>query len=179
MYDFTTIMNRSGKDALAVDCIGADVSWAKAPTAPKNGFSAIPMWVADMNFATVPTIVQAMAARVQHPAYGYFIPTEEYDQSIIRWHEQRNGVSGMTGEHIGYENGVLGCVSTAIEALTAPGEKILLHSPTYIGFTHVLEDTGRVAELSPLKKDENGVWRMDYADMDARLKQNHIHLAIF
>ena len=38
-YDFTTIMDRSGKDALAVDSIGADVSWAQAPTAPKDGFS--------------------------------------------------------------------------------------------------------------------------------------------
>ena len=73
---------------------------------------------------------------------------------------------------------MLGCVSTAIKAFTTPGEKILLHSPTYIGFTHVLENTGRVAELSPLKKDENGVWRMDYEDMDRRIKENHIHLAI-
>lgn len=178
-YDFTTIMNRSGKDALAVDCIGANVNWAQAPTAPKNGFSAIPMWVADMIFATVPTIPQAMIERAQHPAYGYYIPTKEYYQSIIKWHEQRNGVSGMTAKHIGYENGVLGCVSTAIQALTAPGEKVILHSPTYIGFTHVLEDTGRVAELSPLVKEENNVWRMDYADMDRRLKQNHIHLAVF
>ena len=46
-YDFTTIMDRSGKDALAVDTIGAYVSWAVVPTKPKNGFSAIPMWVAD------------------------------------------------------------------------------------------------------------------------------------
>lgn len=84
MYDFTTIMNRSGWDALAVDCIGADVSWAQAPTAPKNGFSAIPMWVADMNFATVPTIVQAMTERVRHPAYGYYIPTAAYYNAIIR-----------------------------------------------------------------------------------------------
>ena len=73
---------------------------------------------------------------------------------------------------------MLGCVSTAIQAFTAPGEKVLLHSPTYIGFTHVLEDTGRVAELSPLKKDADGVWRMDYEDMDRRLRKNHIHLAI-
>lgn len=177
-YDFTTIMDRSGKDALAVDSIGADVSWAQAPTAPRDGFSKIPMWVADMNFATVPTIPQAIIKRAEHPAYGYYIPTKEYYESIIRWHEKRNGVTGLTAKDIGYENGVLGCVSSAIQAFTSPGEKILLHSPTYIGFTHVLEDTGRVAELSPLKKDENGVWRMDYEDMDARLKKNHIHLTI-
>ena len=177
-YDFTTIMDRSGKDALAVDAIGADVSWAVAPTAPKDGFSKIPMWVADMNFATVPTIPQAIIKRAEHPAYGYYIPTKEYFASIIRWHEKRNGVIGLKASDIGYENGVLGCVSSAIQAFTAPGEKILLHSPTYIGFTHVLEDTGRVAELSPLIKDADGVWRMDYEDMDARLRKNRIHLAI-
>jgi cystathionine beta-lyase len=137
------------------------------------------MWVADMNFATVPTIPEHIAERVKHPIYGYFAPTEEYYQSIIRWHTLRNGAEHMKKMHIGYENGVLGCVSTAIQALTAPGEKVLLHSPTYIGFTHVLEDTGRVAELSPLVKDEQNVWRMDYEDMDRRLKQNRIHLAVF
>ena len=136
------------------------------------------MWVADMNFATVPTIPQEIIKRAEHPAYGYYLPTDGYFDSIIRWHKERNGVSGLARENIGYENGVLGCVSTAIKAFTTPGEKILLHSPTYIGFTHVLENTGRVAELSPLKKDENGIWRMDYEDMDRRIKENHIHLAI-
>ena len=178
-YDFTTMPDRSGKDALAVDAIGANVSWGVAPTAPKPGFSKIPMWVADMNFATVPTIPREIIQRAEHPLYGYYIPTAEYYDSIIRWHEQRNGVSGLSKRYIGYENGVLGCVSSAIQAFTAPGEKVLLHSPTYIGFTHVLEDTGRVAELSPLKKDTNGIWRMDYEDMDRRLRKNHIHLAVF
>ena len=178
IYDFTTIMDRSGKDALAVDAIGSSVNWAIVPTAPKNGFSVIPMWVADMNFATVPTIPQEIIKRAEHPAYGYYIPTKEYYDSIINWHEKRNGVTELKRKNIGYENGVLGCVSTAIQAFTTPGEKILLHSPTYIGFTHVLEDTGRAAELSPLKKDESGVWRMDYEDMDRRIRKNHIHLVI-
>ena len=178
-YDFTTIMDRHGKDALAVDSIGAGVAWAQAPTGPKNGLSAIPMWVADMNFATVPAIPAEIIKRAQHPAYGYYMPTDEYYDSIIRWHRLRNGVERMTREDIGYENGVLGCVSSALQAFSAPGEKILLHSPTYIGFTHTLEDTGRVAELSPMVKDENGIWRMDYEDMDARLEKNNIHVAIF
>ena len=178
-YDFTTIMDRHGKDALAVDAIGADVSFAQAPTVPKNGMSAIPMWVADMNFATVPTIPEEIIKRAEHPAYGYYLATDEYFDSIISWHEKRNGVSGMTPNDISYENGVLGCVSTALQAFTTPGEKVLLHSPTYIGFTEVLEGVGRTAELSPLAKDEAGVWRMNYEDMDARIKRNHIHLAIF
>lgn len=76
-YDFTTIMDRSGKDALAVDAIGKYVDWAVVPTTPKEGFSKIPMWVEDMNFATVPTIPQEIIKRAEHPAYGYYIPTKE------------------------------------------------------------------------------------------------------
>lgn len=52
----------------------------------------IPMWVADMNFPTCPTIQQAIIARAQHPAFGYFDPTPEYYDSIIRWQSTRNGV---------------------------------------------------------------------------------------
>lgn len=178
-YDFTSIMERKGKDAIAVDAIGKKVSFTVCPKAPREGFDAIPMWVADMNFPTVPTITKAIIERAKHPAFGYFAPSAEYFDSIIRWHEARNGVQGLTSDDIGYENGVLGCVASALQAFTAPGESVLLHAPTYIGFTHALEDTGRVAELSYLKQDEAGVWRMDYEDMDRRLKEKHIHLAIF
>ena len=60
-YDFTTIMDRRGMDAIAVD---------KIPYENVEGFSTIPMWVADMNFQTVPTIPEAMIERTKHAAYG-------------------------------------------------------------------------------------------------------------
>lgn len=172
-YDFTTVMDRAGKDSIAVDVI-------PFPNAEiKEGFSRLPMWVADMNFATVPTIQEHIIARVQHPAFGYFNPTEEYYNSIINWQETRNHVTGLTKEAIGYENGVLGCVSSALQAFSAPGEAVLLHAPTYVGFTGAMNNNGRKIVLSDLKRDEAGIWRMDYADMDRKLKENHIHLAIF
>ena len=83
-YDFTSIMNRHGKDAIAVDSVGQMNGFA--PEAPKPGFDVIPMWVADMNFPTVPTIQQAIIERAQHPAFGYFSATDEFYDSIIRWH---------------------------------------------------------------------------------------------
>ena len=178
-FDFDTMLERHGMDSIAVDGIGATVGFATAPGAPKEGFDAIPMWVADMNFPTAPSIVDAIIHRAQHPAYGYFSPTKDYYDSIIRWQQQRNQVGGLKPEHIGYENGVLGCVASALQAFTSPGEKFLMHSPTYIGFTSVMRDNGRVAELSPLVRDENGIWRMDYQDMDRRIKENHIHFAVF
>ena len=81
-YDFTSIMERHGMDAIAVDALG---SGGMAPDAPAEGFDAIPMWVADMNFPTAPSITRAMAERIQHPAFGYFSPRDEYYQAIIDW----------------------------------------------------------------------------------------------
>ena len=172
-YDFTSIMDRAGRDSIALDQIpipGAQV---------KEGFDRIPMWVADMNFPTVPTIPAAMMERVQHPAYGYFTPTKEYYRSIIQWQEKRNGVTGLEPKHIGYENGILGGVVSALNVMCSRGDHVLLHSPTYIGFTKCIENNGYHIVHSPLVKDENGIWRMDFDDMEKKIVENHIHAAVF
>ena len=172
-YDFTTVLDRRGRDSTAADVIpfkGFQVD---------EGFDPIPMWIADMSFKAAPAVMDAIYRRMEMPNFGYFPLPKEYFDSIIRWQQRRNSVEGLLPEHIGYENGVLGGVSSALQAFTAPGEKILVHSPTYVGFTHTFHDTGRVAVHSPLKRDEQGIWRMDYEDMDRKIKEHNIHLAIF
>ena len=170
-YDFTTVMDRRGMDAIAVDA-------APVPEGGrKEGFDVIPMWVADMNFPTVPTIPEAITRRVQHPAYGYFAPREEYYDAIIRWQRQRNGME-PTREDIGYANGVLGGVVSALNVLCSRGDKVLVHSPTYIGFTHALGDNGYKIVHSPLTMDDQGIWRMDFDDMEQKIVENNIHAAI-
>ena len=171
-YDFETAVDRFGKDSISANIVPWNVT-------PDEGFSRIPMWCADMSFVAAPPVMKAINKRLEFQSFGYFELSDEYFGSIISWQSRRNGVQGLMKEHIGYENGVLGGVSSAIQALSAPGDKILLHSPTYIGFTHILNDIGRTAVHSPLVRDEHGVWRMDYADMDRKIKENGIHLAIF
>ena len=177
-YDFTSIIDRRGWDALAVESIGA-VPGGRVPDAPREGFDAIPMWIADMNFATAPAIPAAIIERAKHPLYGYFEPREEYFSSIIGWQERRNGVTGLRKEHIGYENGVLGGVVSALNVLCSRGDKVLLHTPTYIGFTGALTNNGYKMVLSPLVRDAGGVWRMDFEDMERRIVSEHIHAAVF
>lgn len=174
-YDFITIMDRHGQDAMAVDALGT----LGVPGAPKEGFDAIPMWVADMNFPVCPSIIEAISARLAQPHFGYFYDRPEYFDAIISWHEKRNGVSGLERKHIGYENGVLGGLVSTLQAFARPGDTVLVHSPTYIGFTSSIENAGYRIELSPLIRDEQGVWRMDYEDMARRLREHHIHVAVF
>lgn len=172
-YDFTTVLDRKGHDSLAFDKIPFE------GVTVEEGFDPIPMWIADMSFPVCPAVTKAILKRMEMPNYGYFNDPKEYFDAIISWQSRRNGVKGLEAEHIGYENGVLGGVSSAIQAFSAPGDKVLIHSPTYVGFTWVMDHTGRQIVHSPLKRDEDGIWRMDYEDMNKKLKENDIHLAIF
>ena len=273
-YDFTSIMDRKGRDAIAVDMIGQPGGFA--PEAPAPGFDVIPMWVADMNFPTAPGIIKAIMDRTTHPAFGYFQPREEYYDSIIRWQRERHGIGTAVGDSssaasgqsdsqfcsqsyspesgekscvkdeievvpmpltkdcIGYENGVLGGVVSALNVFCSRGDSVLVHSPTYIGFTNTLRNNGYHIVHSPLiyepcpaeaEKDDpaccqaenslksgainnlkNGAenctkeniyekangqsaskeqvgeryhWRMDYEDMENKIRRHHIHAAIF
>ena len=84
-YDFDTVVDRRNTGSLKWDVRENE----------------LPMWVADMNFETVPTITQAIIERAAHPAFGYFSPTKEYYSSIINWHKTRNLVKDLTQKHIG------------------------------------------------------------------------------
>ena len=172
-YDFTTLMDRHGKDAIALDHI-------PIPDAQiRTGFSRIPMWVADMNFPTAPSVVNAIAKRIAHPAFGYFDIRDEYYDAVIYWHKARNGIQDLTRACIGYENGVLGGLISAVRVLAEDGAKILIHTPAYIGFTGCLTNNGYHIVHSPLIRDEKGIWRMDFDDMEQKLREEKIHVAVF
>ena len=174
-YDFTSIMDRKGKDSIAVEPGDMLGNFELA-----EGFDIIPMWVADMNFPTVPTITDALIERAKHPAFGYFDKSNPaYFNAISKWHEDRNGVTVLAKVHIGYVNSVLGGVSTALNVLCSKGDAVLLHSPTYIGFTKTLTNAGYKIVLSDLYLDENNVWRINYEDMEKKIVENKIHTAVF
>ena len=87
-------------------------------------------------------------------------------------------MTGLEKQHIGYENGVLGGVVSALNVFCSRGDKVLVHAPTYVGFTHALENNGYDIVHTPLRKDAAGIWRMDYADMEEKLRTRKIHAAI-
>ena len=175
-FEFDKMLERHGMDAIAVDGLGTVPGMS--PDKPKEGFDVIPMWVADMNFATAPSIQEAIIKRAKHPAFGYFAPTDEYYQAIIDWHRGRKGIGDIRKEHIGYENGVLGGVISALNVFCSRGDKVLVHSPTYIGFTNSLANNGYKIIHSDLIKDEDGRWVMDYENMEELIVREKISATI-
>lgn len=184
-YDFTSIMDRRGKDAYAVDGVGGN-KWQFEPKAPRDGYDFIPMWVADMNFPTCPSVTDAIIERAKHPAFGYFEISDRYYESIISWRQNspsdrpdRMPHADLKREYIGYENGVHGFITSAVRVLTKPGDHILLHSPSYVGFRSDTSRQGRNCVFSPLVLDEQGIWRMDLSDMERKIEEYGIRVMIF
>ncbi len=177
-YDFTSIIDRKGKDATAYDSVG-QYKWGMEPETPDEGFDFIPMWVADMNFPTCPEITRRIIERAEHPLFGYFNYSDEYYQAIIDWRKSTGYHTDLAQDYIGYENGVHGFLTSAVEVLTKPGDSILMHSPVYVGFKGDVTGLGRKAVYSPLYRDGDGIWRMDYADMDKKIKENNVKVVIF
>ena len=98
-YDFTTILQRYGHDALAVD-LPTDYLGNYGKVKREEGFDVIPMWIADMNFPVAPSIQKAIIERASHPSFGYYAPRKEYFEVIARWQKERNNVT-VTRENIG------------------------------------------------------------------------------
>lgn len=185
-FDFTTFYDRHGHDALAVDFIPLpDESGKASKMVPSDqvkitdNLPAIPMWVADMNFPVCPSVTENLKKRIQHPLYGYYVAGDEYYQAIIDWQKQRHGMQDLKKEYIGYENGVLGGLMSALGVLCSPGDAVLVHSPTYIGFTGAMTNAGYHLIHSPLRQDDKGIWRMDFEDMERKIQENHIHAMVF
>ena len=94
----------------------------------------IPMWVADMDFATADSVIEALRERIEHPILGYSILSDRYINAIANWQKDHYGTEGIKKEHILYQNSVLGGVCSAISVYTQPGEYILTSQATYVGF---------------------------------------------
>ena len=177
MFDYTTVPDRRGKDAIAIDI--PELNGFVIDDVLKPEFDRLPMWVADMNFVVPTCITDRMSERLAHPSFGYYSVRAEYYEAIANWHRTRHGITDITKDAIGYENGLLGGLVSSLKVLLPHGGKVLLHTPAYIGFTHVLKDNHYDIIGSELIKDADGRWQMDLADMEEKIKKEEIKVAVF
>lgn len=133
-----------------------------------------PMWIADMDFATPNCVLKAIKKRLEHPIMGYFQPETRFYECIVRWSEKRRGITGILPEQILYQNSTVGAIVSAVRLFTKPGQCVLVHIPNYTGFQYALTDNNRTLIGSPLIQDENGIFRMDFADMEKKIRENSI-----
>jgi cystathionine beta-lyase len=123
----------------------------------------LPMWVADMDFATAPAVIEALGQRVQHGIFGYAKVPPAYYQAVVGWFERRHGVR-YEADWILPTTGVVPAISAIIRALTQPGDGVIVQTPVYnCFFSSIRNMQCRVVENDLLYAD--GTYTMDFEDL--------------
>jgi cystathionine beta-lyase len=153
-YDFDTPLDRRHTHSLkwdhCRDAFGLD--------------DVIPMWVADMDFAAPPAVVEAVERRAAHGAYGYVSVPESFWQSAIDWLDRRHGWK-VERPWLHRAPGVVPALSLCVNAFTEPGDGVVVQTPVYYPFFHAIERNDRRLVRNPLVAD-SGTFRMDLADLE-------------
>ena len=129
----------------------------------------IAMWVADMDFRTVPQVRDALVRRAEHAIYGYTDNGEEDRQAEAEWLLRRHGLK-VENDWILYSPGVVDSIYFCVSALTKPEDAVLIQPPVYGPFYQAAKLYDRPLVKSPLIHDDAG-WRMDFDDLEAKFAQ--------
>lgn len=129
----------------------------------------LPMWVADMDFEPPKEVHEALKKRIEHGIYGYTFVPESTTNAIVNWLKKRHDWT-VDPSWILYNTGVVPSISTAIQAFTEPGDKILLQTPVYAPFMVKVKLNNRVIVNSPLQL-KNNRYEINFTDFEEKLKQ--------
>lgn len=160
-YNFDEIIDRKGTSCVKYDGL-------------KNAYQGkenlIPLWVADMDFATPDFIVEALKKRCEHPVFGYTFDDDEYYESIQTWLDYKYHWN-TEREWISYIPGIVKGIGLAVQCFTQPGDKVIIQPPVYHPFRLVPTRMGREVVYNPLKL-EDGVYKMDFEQLESLIDKD-------
>ena len=150
-YNFDEIIPRKGSGALKTDRL-------------KERFGRddlLPAWVADMDFATPPFIIDAIKNRLNHPIFGYCVEPDNYRSLIIDWEKYLHNWE-IKPEWISFIPGIVKGIGMVINVFTKPGDDVFIMPPVYHPFRITAELNHRKVVNIPLIMDSNGRYSMDF-----------------
>jgi cystathionine beta-lyase len=159
-YNFDALIDRHGTNALKTDALQARYGRA----------DLIPLWVADMDFATPPFIVDALRERIAHPIFGYTQETPGYWPAVIRWLQQLHDWT-VEPEWLCYIPGIVKGIGLALNVFTEKNESVIIQPPVYHPFRIVPQANGRNIACNPLKQVDDR-YEMDFDHLEQLIDAN-------
>ncbi len=156
-YNFDKIIDRKNTDCIKYDA--TEQFWGVK--------DAMPLWVADMDFETPDFIIDAIKKRLEHPVLGYTYKNKNHFESISNWLKKRHDFE-VAPEHISGSPGVVAGLNLAIREFTEPGDEVIVQSPVYFPFFHVIKENQREIVYNPLKNSGNK-FEMDFEDLTSKI----------
>ena len=161
MYNFDKIIDRKNSSSYKWDSINYE----------------IPMWVADMDFEVCPQVIDGIKKRLECPVLGYSITKEEYYLAYINWFKRRHNLN-LKREWMFFSTGVVPTISSTVRKLTNELDNVLVLSPCYNIFYNSIVNNHRKVLASNLLY-ENGFYKVDYNDLEEKMKSDKTKLMIF
>lgn len=128
----------------------------------KYGPGVLPLWVADMDFAVAPAIVDALQARLAHPVFGYGLAPDSLREALVAemaarydWHITVDDIVLLPGVEPGF--------NMALKAFLAPGDGVLVQPPVYAPMLQAPLNWGLRRVEAPLQPGVDGGWEIDPA----------------
>lgn len=157
-YNFDEIIDRRGTDALKLDAIPN--IWGRN--------DLLPLWVADMDFATPPFIIEALRQRLDHEIIGYTMRTPQWAASIVAWQQSRYGWQ-VRPEWLNFVPGIVPGIAFVVNCFTEPGDTILIQPPVYHPYFHVPQNLGRTLRENALDLVD-GQYHIDFERFERDVK---------
>lgn len=154
-YDFDTIIERRGSGDLMHEALK-----------PRWGRDDLqPMWVADMDFAVCPAIMDALKKRLEHPILGYTIEPADYRPAIIDW-ERTHHQWDIKPEWISFIPGIVKGIGFVCNVFVKPDEKVIVMPPVYHPFFLTPRANHREVVWNPMKMREDGYYDIDFEGLE-------------
>lgn len=165
-YDFDSVIDRR------------DTACEKYSFLKKHGLDedVLPMWVADMDFETVPEVKDKLRRITEHGIYGYTGRTDVYNAAVISWFSRRFQWK-IKERWIISTPGVVFALATAVRTYTEPRDGILIQQPVYYPFERVISRNGRVPVISRLIEGTEQ-YEMDFIDMERKIREQNVKMMI-
>jgi cysteine-S-conjugate beta-lyase len=159
MFDFDRVIERRGTHASKWDMM-ARLSGIDAP-------DAIPMWVADMDFAAPPGVTEALAAETQRATHGYYANTGTWAGALVGWMARRHGLK-LDPDWVSPTPGIVSGLGLVLQALSAPGDEVVVFPPAYHAFRRIiLANERRILDAQLV--ETSGRYIMDFDALENQL----------
>ena len=156
--DFDEIITRQGTGSRKWDDIGTVF----------GSEDVLPLWIADMDFASPRAVTAKIIERAQHPLYAYNARHQEsFNQTIVEWVKRRHDWN-IEKEWIVQAPGVVPAIILSILALSEPGDGVIIQPPVYPPFFASIKDNKRTIVENPLVS-KNGYYEIDFEDFEQKL----------
>jgi cysteine-S-conjugate beta-lyase len=121
---------------------------------------AIAMWVADMDFEAPPSVKEALRAEVERSTHGYYSSNAGWRAACAAWLERRHQWT-IDPDWVSTAPGIVSAIGLILQAVSEPGDDVIVFSPAYHAFRIIIEANGRRIHNVPMPT-EQGRYRMDF-----------------